>query len=320
MNLQIQDFESALTRIQPYIKKTALLRCKALEDYIKTPFRVFLKLECEQPTRSFKVRGAFNALLSLTPEEQAKGVVTRSSGNFAQAIAYAGQLLHIKTTIVMPTNAPEVKKIETQKYEPRLIFAGITHEEGNLRVEKIRQETGAVLLSSYNHIDVIKGQGTMALEIYSELPTIRHFFCPLGGGGILGGCAKALKMLNPDIETLGIEPEGAADYCLYRQYGHMVALETIDTICDGLRASQVGTLNRPLLDKYVDKVSSLSDASVIKAMKFLKERCELLVEPSAAISVAGLMLNASPLKGDTVCVITGANINENYYEQLIKQV
>jgi threonine dehydratase len=320
MDLTLDEFKLVAARIKPYINKTKLVRCEAIETYLNIPQRVFLKLENEQPTRSFKVRGAFNALLSLKPAEKIKGVVTRSSGNFAQAVAYAGQLLNIKAIIIMPTNAPEVKKLATQQYEPELIFAGITHEEGDLVVEKIRQATGANLVSPYNHIDVIKGQSTLALETYEELPTLQHFFCPIGGGGLMSGCAAALKLLNSHIETVGIEPEGAADYYMYRLQGHIVALGSINTICDGLRASQVGSLNRPILDQYVDKVSIVSDLSVIKAMKFLRDHCGLIIEPSGAAALAGLLQYKQPLKGDVVCVITGANVDMNDYEKFMKQV
>ncbi|MBS0656018.1 MAG: pyridoxal-phosphate dependent enzyme, partial [Verrucomicrobia bacterium] len=178
MDLQYSDFQSTLARIEPYVKKTTLLRCKAIEEHLNTPHRVFLKLENEQPTHSFKVRGAFNALLNLSPELREKGVVTRSSGNFAQAVAYAGQRLFIKARIVMPTNAPEVKKQGTQKFNPELIFAGNTPEEGNAVAEQLAATTGATLLSPYNHVDVIKGQGTIALEVYEDLPTVQHFYCP----------------------------------------------------------------------------------------------------------------------------------------------
>lgn len=208
MELHIDDFRQVLAGIRPYVKKTSLLRCKALESYLKTKCRVFLKLENEQPTGSFKVRGAFNALLNLPAQDKATGVVTRSSGNFAQAIAYAGNLLKIKTRIVMPTNAPEIKKEATRRFDVELTFAGITHQEGDLAVQEIKRATGANIISPYNHPDVIKGQGTISLEVFDELPSIGHFFCPIGGGGLLSGCAAAFKLLNPAIETIGIEPEG----------------------------------------------------------------------------------------------------------------
>lgn len=306
----MDHFHSAMASIRPYIKKTSLVRCEELERKLNTPYQIFLKLESEQFTRSFKVRGAFNALLSLTPSEKIKGVVTRSSGNFAQSIAYAGKLLGIKVTIVMPTNAPEIKKIETQKHDPVLIFAGITHEEGDAVVEKIKLETGGIQISPYNHLEVIRGQGTIALEVYEDLPKLQHFFCPIGGGGLMSGCAAALKQLNPNIETIGIEPEGANDYYLYRLQGHQVSLKSINTICDGLRATQVGALNRPILDQYVDTVSTVSDDSVKEAMKFLRDNCGLMIEPSGAAAVAGLFNHSKPLKGEVVCVISGANIDE----------
>lgn len=318
MSLLLDDFQTAMTSIQPYIKKTSLVRCEKLERELNTPHRIFMKLESEQLTKSFKIRGAFNALLNLTPTEKAKGIVTRSSGNFAQAVACAGKSLGIKVTVVMPTNAPEIKKIETQKYDPLLIFAGISHEEGDLVVEKLKLETSAVQISPYNHLEVIKGQGTIALEVYEKLPKMRHFFCPIGGGGLMSGCAAALKLLNSSIETIGIEPEGANDYYLYRLKGYEVNLKSINTICDGLRATHVGTLNRPILDQYVDLVSTVSDESVIKAMKFLNDHCGMMVEPSGAAAFAGLFEHSKSLKGDIVCVVSGANISESSFKELIK--
>ena len=317
MSILLDHFQIAMSSIRPYIKKTSLVRCEELERKLKSPHKIFLKLESEQLTKSFKARGAFNALLSLTPSEKIKGVVTRSSGNFAQSIAYAGKILGIKVTIVMPTNAPPIKKIETQKHDPVLIFAGITHEEGDAAVEKIKLETGAIQTSPYNHLEVIRGQGTIALEIYEDLPKAQHFFCPIGGGGLISGCAAALKQSNPNIETIGIEPEGANDYYLYRRQGFQVNLKSINTICDGLRATRVGTLNRPILDQYVDRVSTVSDASVIKAMKFLHDNFGLMIEPSGT-AVAGLFNHSKPLKGDAVCIVSGANIDESYFKALSK--
>lgn len=319
MSLLLDDFRMAMTSIKPYIKKTPLIRCKELEKELNSSHKIFFKLESEQLTKSFKIRGAFNALLALKDSEKRKGIITRSSGNFAQAVAYAGKFLGIKVTVVMPANVPEIKRIETEKHNPVIVLGGISHEEGNLIVEKLKFETGAIPISPYNHLEVIKGQGTVALEIYEELPAIKHFFCPIGGGGLMSGCAAALKFLNSNIQTIGIEPEGANDYYLYRQKGHQAKLQTIKTVCDGLRATQVGELNRPLLDQYVDIVSTVSDASVIKAMKFLNENCGLMIEPSGAAALAGLFESSRLLKGDTACVISGANITENYFKELIEE-
>lgn len=320
MDLRLDDFMHALTSIKPFIKKTSLMRCKPLEEILKTSCRIFLKLENEQPTHSFKVRGAFNALLNLSEKDKVNGVVTRSSGNFAQAIAYAGNQLNIRTQIVMPTNAPEVKKLSTQRFDVELTFAGTTHEEGGVAVEKISLATGATIISPYNHMDVIKGQGTIAIEVVDELPSVRHFVCPIGGGGLLSGCSAAFKLFNPEIEIIGIEPEGAADYYLSRLHGKIVSLDSIQTICDGLRASQVGTLNRPLLDRYVDRVFTISDLSVMKAMKFLRDYCGLIIEPSGAAALAGLMHHKPPFQGDVVCVISGSNVDASTFEKCMQQI
>lgn len=318
MALYLENFHKALKTINPYIKRTPLVRCEKLEKALHTPHRIFIKLESEQLTQSFKIRGAFNALLNLTPSQRAKGVVTRSSGNFAQAIACAGKTLGIDVAIVMPTNAPEIKIIKTKEFDPELIFAGTSHEEGDVVVERLKLERGSHMISPYNHLDVIHGQGTISLEVYEELPHISHFFCPIGGGGLMSGCAASLKLLDPTIETIGVEPEGANDYYHYRLKGYEYSLKSIDTICDGLRATQVGSINRPILDKYVDQVTSLSDQSVIQAMKFLKDHYGMTLEPSGAIAIAGLIAHPTSLKGDAVCVISGANISQSYFDELLK--
>ncbi|CUI16140.1 threonine dehydratase [Candidatus Protochlamydia naegleriophila] len=319
MTVNLASIQQAHKRITPYLAHTPLIRFQALEEHLDTPHPIYLKCEHHQPTHTFKVRGAFNALLSLKQEERQKGIVTRSSGNFAQAVAYAAQKLSMHAKIVMPLDAPLIKQERTKQFHPELILFGKTHEEGEEKVEEMKQELGCVALSPYDQKEVIEGQGTAALEIYEALPSIAHFFCPIGGGGLMSGCATAFKSLNASIQTIGIEPKGAQDYCLARQKGERFALKEIETIADGLRASQVGVLNWPLLQEHVDLVEVVSDAQIQFAMAFIYRALNIVTEPSGAVSLAALLFSKIALKGPAVCLLSGANIDSTNFHQLISK-
>lgn len=266
---------------------------------------------------SFKVRGAFNVLLHLSPEEKKRGVVTRSAGNFASALAYACHLLHIPATIVMPETVPQAKLNLVAAFSPRILFAPSRAEEEK-KVEEIARESNLIPLSPYNHLDVIAGQGTAALEIFEELPSIQTFVCPLGGGGLMSGTALAFKGINSKIKTIAIEPEGANDYFLSRKEERKIRLDKVNTIADGLVAPTVGEINYPLLNEAVDQVATVSDEAIIKAMRFLYEKVGMIVEPSGAASVAAMMAHRSLVSGDTVCFISGGNVQRDQFYRWIE--
>ena len=305
------NVEEARKKISSYIQKTPLIRAPDLE---KANVRIFLKCENLQFTGSFKQRGAFNALLHLSGEEKKRGVITRSSGNFAQALAYAAYKLGIEATIVMSESASEYKKEKTKKYGPKLYFRK-TRQEEDQTVREMAEEKKLVRLSPFNHKDVIAGGGTLGLEILEDLPTISHYFCPLGGGGLMGGSSFALKENHPEVQTIGIEPEGANDYYRTLKEKKRVVIMEPDTIADGLRAPCVGDLDLPLLQKYVDRVEIVSDDAIKKAMRFLYRKMGLIIEPSGAASVAGLLSHTEALSGDVVCVLSGGNV---VYDSFIK--
>jgi len=316
--MDLERIKAAARALVPYVKNTPLIRCLLLEQLVGSgPF--YLKCENLQWTSSFKVRGAFNALLNLSDEEKKRGVITRSAGNFAQALARAAQELGIKATIIMPLNVPKVKKESTAQYGAKVILHGQTQQEEHDKVTEIASKEKLVVLSPYDYDDVIAGQGTIALEIYEKLPSIKNFVCHIGGGGLLSGASVAFKALNPKIKIIGVEPEGAKDYFLSRQQGKRVRIEKPDTIADGLRAPQVGDRNWPLLQKYVDEVVTVPDAAIIKAMRFLYEKAGIIVEPSGAASLAAL-LSDSPLKlqGDTALILSGANVDREKFYQWVE--
>ncbi len=276
-------------RIAPYIQKTPLIRVKWLESELGNPGEIYFKLENRQLTNSFKPRGAFNALLRLDAESQRKGVVCRSSGNFAQAVSYATQKLGIQATIVMPENAPTVKVEATKKYGAKVIQSGATHAQGQAVVDELATKQTLSILHPYDMLDVIHGQATVAAEIFDELPSMGTFICQVGGGGLMGGCAAYFKSVNPKIEIIGVEPEGANDFYISFYAKTRIFLESPNTIADGLKAQAVGKYNWPLLIKNVDSVELVSDESIKKAMVLVKEKMGEIVEPSAVVGMAGFL-------------------------------
>lgn len=319
MGLSLSDILEARKRIQNYLLPTPLLRCEKLEKQLNFQGRIYFKLESEQPTGSFKVRGAFNNMLQQLFEMQKKGVVTRSSGNFAQAVSFAARTLDVPATIVMPENAPKTKLEGTKKYGAKIILSGNRHEEGEKIVAQLVKEKGFIPIHPYNDTRTMAGQGTAALEILEQCPDVGHFFCPIGGGGLLSGCAMGFKETNPKIQIHGIEPAGAADYTASRKSGKREIWERIETIADGLRASSVGELNYPILNRYVDDVRAVSEKEIKVAMKMLFDIMQIKAEPSGVVSLAGFLNTFSKIKGNVVILISGKNVDAEPFKQWIQE-
>jgi threonine dehydratase len=321
MCITLDDVKHARQTIRTRIKKTPLIKAPdELSKKLKHSGQIYFKCENFQWTNTFKVRGAFNAILHLSDQEKMRGVVTRSSGNFAQAVAFAAQKLGIRAKIVLPDNIPKIKLQLTQQFGPEIVFAGPHHEEGDAVVKDIVEKEGMTLLHPYNQKNVIAGQGTAALEIFEDLPSIGNFFCPIGGGGLLSGCSTAFKALNQSIQITGVEPAGAADYYRSRQAGQPIELKHIDTIADGLRASVVGDLDWPLLQKNVDRAEIVSDQEIKQAMKYFKETMDWVTEPSGATAFASLLLHGQKLNdGDIVVMISGANVDPHLFIQWLEE-
>jgi threonine dehydratase len=307
-------FREAQKRIAPYIQKTPLIPCYALPKA-----QLFLKCEHLQATHSFKVRGAFNAMLLLTPEARSRGVITRSRGNFAQAVAYAASLLKIPATIILPSNVSIVKREGVEKYKARVIL-----QEGGARreqqlVDDIAMKEGLATLSPFNIAPVIEAAGALALEMHEQLPNIHTFFGQIGGGALMAGASCAFKKIDPSIKTIAVEPEGANDYFLSRAKGSPIFLEKIDTIADGLRAPQVGDLPWPFLQKHVDEAVTVTDREIIEAMQLLYSKMGMMIEPSGATSLAYAMKWCRQHPKETAaCVLTGANVDRTSFFSLVK--
>ena len=300
-HVTIHDIHAARHRIAPYIHRTPVIEIEK---------NVFIKAEHKQVVKSFKPRGACNAMLRLSDEEKKKGVIARSSGNFAQGLSYIGHTLGVSVTIVMPEHAPKIKVESTRSFGARVILKGHHHSESQAVVDQLSQSENLIKLHPFDHNDVIAGQGTAMLEICEDVPHIDIFFCPISGGGLLAGCATVLKAIHPNAIIIGVEPEGAADYGHYRKTGQLVKLETTTSVADGLLAPCVGERCKPLLDAYVDAVIVLSDDAILDAMRWLNETKGEEVEASGAASVAGYReyKKTNNVEGIiVVCMTSGGN-------------
>ncbi len=303
----LPDIRQAAERIRPYAHRTPILTCASLDRQVGA--RVFLKCENLQKVGAFKFRGACNAVFSLTEEEAARGVATHSSGNHAQALALAARLRGVPAYIVMPEDAPAVKKAAVAGYGGQITFCKPTLQARETTTERIVEETGATVVHPYNDYRVIAGQGTAALELLEEVPDLDVIIAPVGGGGLLSGTAIAAKGLSPNIRVLGAEPEMADDAYRSLQAGRILPSENPRTIADGLLTS-LGTLTFPIIQQHVDQVVTVSEAGIIAAMKFVWERAKIVIEPSAAVPVGLLWERKLDLSGLRVGVIlSGGNVD-----------
>ncbi|MBS0654293.1 MAG: threonine/serine dehydratase [Verrucomicrobia bacterium] len=310
------DCIEARERISPYLQQTPMIKSDALEQILGYESPIYLKLECEQPTGSFKVRGAFNTLLQLDPHIEK--VVAFSSGNFAQAVAFGSAKLHKKATIIMPKNAPQKKIDGTRNLGAEILFCGERHEDGELIVKELVEKEGYHALHPFNSYQTMAGQGTIALEILETNPQMKHFFSPVGGGGLLSGCATVFKAFNEAAVMYSVEPLGAHDFYESFQAKRHIAFEKTNTIADGLRAVSVGKLNYPILMSTVDKALAVTEERIIEAMRFLWKHHDLVVEPSGAVALAGFLSVHKGLQGEVVILVTGKNVDPESFTKWIE--
>ncbi len=301
------DVEEAYIRIEPYAHLTPVLTCSALNAI--TGAELFFKCENFQKVGAFKFRGACNAVFALSEEQADRGIATHSSGNHAAALALAAKLRGTHAYIVMPKNAPEIKKKAVGSYGGVITFCEPTLIDREETLDKIIHESGALMVHPYNQLEVIAGQGTCALEFIQQQNDLEVMMAPVGGGGLLSGTSITAKYLNPDIEVIGAEPEEADD--AYRSFksNERLPMSNPQTIADGLLTA-LGTLTFELITKYVDDIFTVSEESIIKAMRLIWERMKIVVEPSSAVPLAVVMENKERFKGKKVGIIlTGGNVD-----------
>jgi threonine dehydratase len=309
MTVTLANIQQAAERIRPFAHRTPILTNESLNQRVGA--QVFLKCENMQKVGAFKFRGACNAVYSLSDEEAVRGVVTHSSGNHAQALALAAKLRGIPAHIVMPDNAPQVKKDAVAGYGGQITFCEPTLEARESTMEGIRLETGATVVHPYNDERVIAGQGTAALELLDTVPDLDAVIAPVGGGGLVSGTSIAAKGLNPDVRVIAAEPEMADDAYRSLQEGRIIPSVNPKTIADGLLTS-LGTLTFPIIQRNVEQIVTVSERGIIEAMKFVWERAKIVIEPSAAVAVGVLWERKIDLTGLKVGVIlSGGNVDLN---------
>jgi threonine dehydratase len=307
MPVTLHDIRLAEKRIRPYIHRTPVLINKSLNEL--TGARVFLKCENLQKVGAFKFRGATNAVFSLSDQEAAGGVCTHSSGNHAQALALAAKVRGIPAYIVMPNNAPSVKKNAVAGYGGRITFCEPTLQARESTLEQIRLDIGANVVHPYNDERVIAGQGTAALELLEEVPDLDVILTPVGGGGLLSGTCIAATEIKKGIHVIAGEPEMADDAFRSVEAGEIIPSENPKTIADGLLTS-LGALTFPIIQRNVEQIITVSEQGIMDSMRFIWERAKIIIEPSAAVAVGVLWERKIDLKDLRVGVIlSGGNVD-----------
>jgi threonine dehydratase len=307
--ISLPTVRAAAARIAPYIVKTPIIRM--------TPSGYWLKAECLQPIGAFKIRGAFNALLGLTDEERRRGVVAHSSGNHAQAVAYAAKELGVSAVIVMPEKSSPVKLAATKSWgaEIHLVDASQRSE----KCQSLAQERGLIIVEPFDSAAIMAGTGTIGLEILESHPGVRHVVVPVGGGGLIGGLAATLKQIKPEITVIGVEPELANDAQKSFRSGVLKALtaqDTARTIADGLRVTQVGHLPWTNIRAFVQDIVAVSEDDIKGAMRRIAAEARLFVEPSGAVALAGaIVMGLNPV--DTVAIVSGGNVEPSLYASIL---
>ncbi|MEM6319044.1 MAG: threonine/serine dehydratase [Bacteroidota bacterium] len=296
-------------RIQPYIHRTPVLTSSAINQLSEAD--IHFKCENFQKIGAFKMRGAANAILALSDAERAKGVATHSSGNHAQAVALSAKNHGVKAYIVMPENAPSIKRAATAGYGAKIITCAPTLEARESTLAEVVAKTGATFLHPYNNYDVIAGQATCAKELIEEVPDLEVVMAPVGGGGLMSGTALTTKHLLPNAQIIGGEPKWADD--AYRSFksGTMQYNQRVDTVADGLRTN-LGPYTFKIISTHLDDIITVSEEEIIVAMRIIWERMKIIIEPSCSVPFAAVLQQKDRFKGKKIGVIlTGGNVDVN---------
>ncbi len=297
----------ARERLTGIANRTPVLSSRTLNSL--TGSEVFLKCENFQRAGAFKFRGAFNAISKLNREEKDKGILTYSSGNHAQAVALVGNMLNLKTYVVMPNNAPKIKKTATMNYGAKIIEYDPQKEIREDIAEALKEQYGYSVIPPYDHKDIVAGQGTAAIELLEEVDTLDYILAPCGGGGLLSGTAAAAKGFNPTCKVAGVEPETADDATRSFNTKVLHTVKNPPTIADGTRTPSLGKVTFPLVLKYVDDMITVTENEIIEAVKFLFYKMKIVVEPSGALGLAALLNGKNNFPGRVGIIISGGNID-----------
>ncbi|MBI2071789.1 MAG: threonine/serine dehydratase [Gemmatimonadetes bacterium] len=306
MTVTLESIREAAAGLVGVAVRTPLVPAPELSDQAGVP--VYLKLESQQPTGAFKTRGAWTAIRRLAPEQRSRGVITYSSGNHGQAVAFAAQRLRLRAVIVMPETAPRTKVDGVKRWGGEVVFVGRTSEDRRQRATEMAASEGLTVIPPFDHPDVVAGQATVAVEILEQLPEVEWVAAPVGGGGLAAGIAAALSALKPAARLATVEPEGSAALAAALKAGHIVRLERTASIADGLLPLSVGRLNFAILHGRAQPVV-VSEAAIAEATRWLNVEKQLVVEPSGAVTTAAVRCAAFRPTGPTVLVVSGGNVD-----------
>jgi len=299
--------KDAAARLRGVAHVTPVMRSRTLDDRLGA--EVFLKCENFQRIGAFKFRGAYNAMSRLSDDQRRRGVITFSSGNHAQAVALVGRLLGIQTAVVMPQDAPAIKREATEAYGAKVILYDPQQRSREAIAKELQLQHGYTMIPPFDHIDVLTGQGTSALELCQQVNGIDMLFVPCGGGGLLSGCAIAAKGTNPGCRVIGVEPDVADDATRSYLSGTLQTVNNPPTIADGTRTPSLGRITFPLVLKFVDGMNTVSEESIKEAVRVLFYRMKLVVEPSGVLGLAALLSGKTRAKGRVGVILSGGNVD-----------
>jgi len=316
--VSMDEIRAAQTRLQGIAHHTPLIEFLHTESDSR---RLFLKPENQQPIGAFKLRGAYNKIASLSEDDRKRGVITYSSGNHGQGVAYAARALKTKAVIVMPSNAPAIKREATASLGAEIVLVGPASADRQLKAEELAAQHGYVIVPPFNDEQIIAGQGTIGLEILEDLPDVEAVFAPVGGGGMISGVATAIKLSKPSVKIIGVEPELAGDAQASLRAGKIVqfpADEVSRTIADGLRTQSIGPINFEHIRRYVDDIVTISEDEIREAVRLLATNPRTVAEPSGAVAVAGCLFHQEqvPRTKINVAIISGGNIDPKMLEEI----
>jgi threonine dehydratase len=308
LSVTFSDIEAAAEVLRPVAHRTPLLSSRTFNELAGN--EVYFKAENLQRVGAFKFRGAYNKIHSLTDAERANGVIAHSSGNHAQGVALAAKLHGLKAVVVMPHNSVAMKVDATRGYGAEVVPCPDSTDDRERVTADLVAKHGYTLIHPYNDPTLIAGQGTAAAEIRHDLADLDYLFVPVGGGGLISGCAIAAKSLFPGVKVIGVETEGANDAYQSFRAGKIVKIPKATTIADGMRTLSVGTLNFEIIRKYVDDVVTIPDSAIFPMMRFFLERMKILAEPTGAVAPAAMMTNVLNLKGKRIAaIVSGGNVD-----------
>ncbi|MBQ2297466.1 MAG: threonine ammonia-lyase [Ruminiclostridium sp.] len=314
--LTINDFQAAANRLKSVIHRVPLATSKTFSDM--TGAEVYLKYENQQKTGSFKVRGAYNKIMKRYEEGDLKAVVASSAGNHAQGVAFAASRIGVPATICMSRSTPIAKVSATQGYGANVVLHGAIYDEAYAKACEIVETEGAELIHPFDDEDVIAGQGTIALEILSDLPFVDMVLVPAGGGGLVSGVAACIKQINPRIQVIGVQAAGAPAIAENFKKDEVTPSATVHTIADGIAVKNPGKITMEYINQYVDQMVTVTDAEIAGAILLLLERTKQVVEPAGATTLAAILNGKVDIKGKKVCcVLSGGNIDVSFIHKVV---